>query len=125
MSKRTFKLSDRIKSFKFALNGIVTLLKKEHNARIHALATIVVLIASLYFRLNEVELCLVIVCIGLVFITELINTAIENIADFIEPSWNKKIGEIKDYSAGAVLISALVSLIIGAIIFAPKMVAMF
>jgi undecaprenol kinase/diacylglycerol kinase (ATP) len=58
--------------------------------------------------------------IGLVFITELLNSAVESLADYINPEWNELIKKAKDYSAAAVLISAIISVIIGAIIFIPK-----
>ena len=88
--------------------------------RVHLVASIGVIIGCFVFTLSTIEICLVLFSIGLVFITELLNTAIENISNFVEPEWNKKIGEIKDYSAAAVLIAALVSCLIGLVIFIPK-----
>ena len=120
MSTRGFNLKDRIKSFGFAINGLKLLLRNEHNARVHLVASIGVIIGCFVFTLSTIEICLVLFSIGLVFITELLNTAIENISNFVEPEWNKKIGEIKDYSAAAVLIAALVSCLIGLVIFIPK-----
>ena len=120
MSTRGFNLKDRLKSFGFAINGLKLLLKNEHNARVHLVASIGVIIGCFVFTLSTIEICLVLFSIGLVFITELLNTAIENISNFVEPEWNKKIGEIKDYSAAAVLIAALVSCLIGLVIFIPK-----
>ena len=120
MSTRGFNLKDRLKSFGFAINGLKLLLRNEHNARVHLVASIGVIIGCFVFTLSTIEICLVLFSIGLVFITELLNTAIENISNFVEPEWNKKIGEIKDYSAAAVLIAALVSCLIGLVIFIPK-----
>ena len=120
MSTRGFNLKDRIKSYGFAINGLKLLLRNEHNARVHLVASIGVIIGCFVFTLSTIEICLVLFSIGLVFITELLNTAIENISNFVEPEWNKKIGEIKDYSAAAVLIAALVSCLIGLVIFIPK-----
>lgn len=125
MSENKFKLKDRIKSFKFALNGIKLLIINEHNARIHLAASIIVLFACFALNLKSMEVTIIIMCIGLVFITEIINTAIERLADFVEPEWNAKIGIIKDYSAGAVLIAAVISSLIGTIIFLPKLIEMF
>ena len=124
MSTRGFNLKDRLKSFGFAINGLKLLLKNEHNARVHLVASIGVIIGCFVFTLSTIEICLVLFSIGLVFITELLNTAIENISNFVEPEWNKKIGEIKDYSAAAVLIAALVSCLIGLVIFIPKFLAL-
>ena len=72
------------------------------------------------FKLNCSEWSLLILVIGIVFITELLNSAVESLADYINPEWNDQIRKAKDYSAAAVLISAVISVIIGAIIFIPK-----
>lgn len=125
MKLNSFKLMDRVKSLKFAVNGIKLLLKNEHNARVHLLIALIVIIASYVFSIDAAEFMFIIISIGLVFIVELLNTAIENIANFVEPKWNEKIGEIKDYAAGAVLVSAIVSIIIGLIIFIPKILNVF
>jgi diacylglycerol kinase len=79
-----------------------------------------VIIAAIYFKLNTYEWVAIIISIGVVFTAELVNTAIENIANFLTTENNSKIKIIKDLSAAAVLISVLMSLIIGAIIFLPK-----
>ena len=120
MSNR-FNLIDRIKSFKFAIKGIRLLMVKEHNARVHLVAGILVLIAGVVLKLSPIEFSLIIICVGFVFVSELFNTSVEAIADFVEPKWNEKIGEIKDYAAGAVLVSTLVSVVVGLIIFGPKL----
>lgn len=125
MKSNSFKLMDRVKSLKFAVNGIKLLLKNEHNARVHLLIALIVIIASYVFSIDAAEFMFIIISIGLVFIVELLNTAIENIANFVEPKSNEKIGEIKDYAAGAVLVSAIVSIIIGLIIFIPKILNVF
>lgn len=78
------------------------------------------IIAAIYFKLTTNEWAAIIISIGVVFTAELVNTAIENIANFLTTENNSKIKIIKDLSAAAVLISALMSLIIGAIIFLPK-----
>jgi len=115
-----FSFRDRIKSFKFALNGIRLLILKEHNARIHIVVGLLVIIAGMILKLDSIEFSLVAICIGIVFVCELFNTSIEAIANFVEPKWNDKIGEIKDYAAGAVLVSAMMSAGVGLIIFGPK-----
>jgi len=120
MTQKKFSTIERIKSFKYAIKGILSLIKEEHNARVHLSASILVLMASIYFRLDKIEMLLIVFCIGLVFVTELINTAIENVANHIEPNWNETIGKIKDYSAGAALISVIASVITGLTIFLPK-----
>ena len=110
-----------LKSFVYAFNGLRLLLKEEQNARIHFVASIIVILAGFYFRLNAYEWIAIIFSIGLVITVEIINTAIENIADFISPGKSEHIKTIKDLSAAAVLISAIVAVIIGLIVFLPKL----
>lgn len=115
-----FSYKKRIKSFSHAIRGIITLIKREHNARIHVVATISATILGFVLKINTTEWISIILVIGLVIITELLNTAIERLSDFVEPNRNDLIGQIKDFSAGAVLIAAIVSLIVGGLIFIPK-----
>lgn len=94
--------------------------KEEPNFKIHFVATIVVVAAGLYFKLSTTEWLAIIIVIGLVLVTELLNTSIENIADFISPARHEKIKTIKDIAAAAVLISTIVALVVGLLVFAPK-----
>ncbi len=120
MKQQKFSLRKRIKSFGFALNGLKILIKEEHNFRIHLAAVLVVLIAGIVFHISEFEWIAVVFAIGFVLALEIINTAIENIADFISPGESEKIKIIKDVTAAGVLVSAITALIIGLIIFLPK-----
>lgn len=97
---------------------------EEHNARIHLVAAICAVIASIVFEISAFEWIAVIVAIGLVFALELMNSAIERIADFIAPEKNEKIKKIKDLSAAGVLISAITALIVGLIVFLPKILGL-
>ena len=119
-----FSLKSRLKSFRFAFNGLASLLKNEHNSRIHLLAAIVATATGLLLHMNLYEWTLITIVTGLVFMAELINSAIESIADRVDPEWNELIMKSKDYSAAAVLISAIVALITGSIIFIPKILAL-
>ncbi len=125
MKQHKFSISKRIKSFKYAWNGLRILIKEEHNARIHLFAAIGVFIAGLFFSLSLNEWMAIILSIGLVFSLEIINSSIENIADFISPEKHEMIKKIKDLSASGVFASALTALIIGAIIFVPKILNIF
>ncbi len=120
MKEKRFSVLSRLKSFGFAYNGLKILFQKEHNSRIHLIATLIVIIISFIYDLNASEWLAIIFSIGLVFTAELFNTAIENICDFISIEKNEKIKIIKDLAAAAVLISALTVSIIGLIIFLPK-----
>ena len=120
MKQHKFSITKRLKSFKYAFNGLIILFKEEHNARIHLFATICVVIAGFLLEIAKIEWFAVIFAIGFVIALEIINSSIENIADFVSPEKNKKIKKIKDLSAAAVLISAITAFVIGLIIFIPK-----
>nr|WP_319512358.1 diacylglycerol kinase family protein [uncultured Draconibacterium sp.] len=112
--------TQRIFSFKFALNGIRHLLKNETNFRIHLLASFIVLALAWITDISQTEWLLIIVCIGSVFGAEAFNSAIECICDFVCKEKNKNIKIIKDISAAAVLIISAMAAIIGIIIFCEK-----
>lgn len=125
MISNKFSLKSRLLSFRFAINGLRSLLKYEHNSRIHLLAAISVIILGLLLKINLIEWSLLTIVMGLVFITELLNSALESFANSLKPEWNDMIGRAKDYSAAAVLIAAIISLVVGIIIFVPKMLNLF
>lgn len=120
MKSVRFSLKMRLKSIRFAINGLHSLLRFEHNSRIHLLATIIAVIIGIILKLNSTEWSLIIIVTGIVFITELINSALESLCDIIEPEWNEPIRKAKDYSAAAVLVAAIISILVGCIIFIPK-----
>lgn len=122
---RKFSLTDRLKSFSFAFNGIRILWKEEPNFRIHAVAAFMVLILGFLFRISVYEWLAVIVVIGLVFTAEIINTSIENLADFVSPGMDDRIKKIKDIAAAGVLFAATTAVIVGLIIFLPKIIRLF
>jgi len=114
------KINKCIRSFGFALKGILRFFKDENNARVHLLASVLVIILSFYLQISKGEWLWVLLCIALVWITEAMNTAVEKIVDFISPEYNTRAGEIKDLAAGAVLFAAIFAFISGLIIFLPK-----
>ncbi len=104
-------------AFVFAFRGIFSALKTERNLRIHLAAMLLVVVAGFYLGLSAVEWCLVIFAIGLVLAAELFNTAIERLGDEAAAGkQNQTIGNIKDISAGAVLVAASMALVIGVIV---------
>jgi diacylglycerol kinase (ATP) len=124
MDSNKFSLKSRFESFKFAFRGLWSLVKNEHNSRIHFLAAIAAIAVGIFLKINLFEWCLLIIVIGLVFITELLNSSLEALADVVEPEWNERIRNAKDYAAAAVLISAIISFIVGGFIFVPKILAL-
>jgi undecaprenol kinase/diacylglycerol kinase (ATP) len=124
MNPQKFSLKKRLKSFSYAFSGLKTAFKEEHNARIHLVATVLVVALSLFFDINKYEWIAVIFAIGFVFAMELVNSAIENTMDFISLEKHDTIRKIKDLSAAAVLVSALTAFVIGLMIFLPKICAL-
>lgn len=120
MQQQSFSIKKRVQSFSYAINGLKILFKEEHNARVHAFSTIAIIILGLFFQISTIEWLFIIGSIGAVISMEALNSAIENIADFISPDQHDLIKKIKDLAAGAVLISAASAFVIGSIIFLPK-----
>lgn len=120
MKLQRFSIIKRLKSFTYAVNGFRLLFKEEHNARIHLMVSILAIILAFYFNLNKQEWVGILMSIALVFSAEIFNSAIENLCDFVSPQWHEKIKKVKDLSAAAVLLCAIIAAIIGLIIFVPK-----
>jgi len=114
-------MKKRIKSFQYAVHGLRVLFYEEPNARIHLLAAILVLLTGLIFRLSSIEWLFVFTSIALVFICEIVNTAIENLCDFVSPEKHELIKKSKDLAAAAVLVAALFALVTALVIFMPKL----
>lgn len=115
-----FSLRKRAKSFVFAFKGIRELVCREHNAWIHCFAAVAVIVSGFVFGVSCTEWCLIVICIASVFAAEAFNSALERIVDLVSPEYNKLAGKAKDLSAGAVLITAAGSAVVGFIIFIPK-----
>ncbi|MFC4411085.1 diacylglycerol kinase family protein [Chungangia koreensis] len=115
-----FNLRKLLLSFKFAFEGIVHSIKTEQNIRFHLLATMVVMIAGLLTGLDKGEWIIIFILIGGMLSLELINTAIERVVDLVSPGWQPLAKQAKDAAAGAVLVFATISAIIGILIFLPK-----
>ena len=118
--KKPFSIRARAGSFKYALEGIRSFFQSEHNAIIHLLATLVVTGLAFILPVSGIEIILLVIVIGLVWITELLNTAMEKAMDLISPEKRQEVKLIKDLSAAAVLLAALTAVITGGIIFIPK-----
>jgi diacylglycerol kinase (ATP) len=125
MKNYKFSARSRSESFRFAFSGLSSLLKNEHNARIHLLAAIIAITSGIILRIDNFEWCLLIVVIGIVFLTELLNTSLESLGDAVDAEQNERIKKAKDYAAGAVLVSAVLSVIVGGLIFLPKLISLF
>jgi diacylglycerol kinase len=112
-------ITGRIRGGGYALKGAWLLLRHEPSIQVQFVLSILVTIAGFYFDITATEWVMQLLAIGLVMCTEGLNTAVENIADFVHPDFHIKIGRIKDVAAGAVFFAAVIASIIGAIIYVP------
>jgi len=119
MKENKFSFKQRAKSFQYAFQGLRQFFNTQHNAIIHAVATVLVIILAVIRKLPATEFLFIVVSIGLVWMAELFNTAIEKLCDMVCPQQHPQIKFIKDVSAAAVLITALVAVITACIIFIP------
>ncbi|WP_299818342.1 diacylglycerol kinase family protein [uncultured Pontibacter sp.] len=124
MSRPSF-IASRYNSFKFALKGLAAVFRSEPNMHLHVIASIMVLIMAYRFEVTRTEWCILIFCIGLVWMAETFNTALETITDLVSPEQNLLAGKTKDLAAGAVLLAAITAAVIGLIIFVPYWVSYF
>jgi diacylglycerol kinase (ATP) len=99
------------------------LLANEANARIHLVATIAAIGLGAWLRLSPAEWCWIVLAIALVWIAEALNSALEALADAVHPERDARVGAAKDLAAGAVLVAAIASAVIGALVFGPRLVA--
>ena len=120
MDSDKFSLKPRFESFRFAFRGFWLMLKNEHNSRIHLLAATLAIAMGIILKISFFEWSLLIIVIGIVFLTELLNSSLETLSDFVNPEWNEQIRKAKDYAAASVLISAIIALVVGGLIFLPK-----
>jgi len=120
MPKKDSFLRGRIKSIGFAIKGAWFLLKSEVSLQVQAIIAVLISIAGFYFNISPTEWILQTLTIALVISAEGFNTAIEELADFIQPNQDPKIGFIKDIAAGAVFFTAIAALIVACIIYIPK-----
>ena len=107
-------------SFKYAFEGIIEAWKTEQNLKIHFVIMALVIIAGFIFKISAMEWIVCLLLFAIVISLELINTAIETTVDIAMPDINEKAKYAKDIAAGAVLFSAMISVIVGLIIFLPK-----
>ena len=116
---RPFQFTGRIRSFRHAIIGILRMIRRQHNAWIHVVASLVVLAAGFFFHVSAADWCWIILAISIVWTAEALNTAFEFLADAASPEFHPLVRDAKDVAAGAVLITALAAAVIGAIVFWP------
>ena len=122
MEQEKFSLRKRIQSFEYAFSGLRLIFKTDHNVWLHFIATVVVIILAIIVKVSLAEAAFLAIAIGLVWVTELINTCLEKMMDFISKEKHPDIKFIKDVSAAAVLVASATALVIGCIVFIPKFI---
>jgi len=120
MEAEQFSIKARARSFKYAFDGIRSLFRNDHNIILHLVATIAVIVLSIWIKVTTSEALVLVFAVGFVWVAELFNTAIEKIMDLISLQKHPQIKFIKDVSAAAVLIASITAAITGCIIFIPK-----
>ena len=125
MKGKSISIKRLIKSFVYALHGLRIMIWQEQNAKIHLFVMLIVAVSGFYFHLSVSEWIAIVVVSGGVFAAEVFNTSIEALSDTISPEYNKNIKQVKDFAAGAVLVTALTAIIVGLIIFLPKIMELF
>jgi diacylglycerol kinase (ATP) len=114
------KARSLVDSFNYAFDGVIYAFKTQRNIRLHFSATIAVLLASLIFQLTKVELLILLVTIAFVITAEMVNTAIEAAIDLVTQEYHPMAAIAKNVAAGAVLVAATISIVVGFLIFFPK-----
>ncbi len=122
---RRFSIIARARSFRYALRGLRIILKTQHNFWIQILAATAVVILGLKYHISATEWCLLVISMIAVLVTEAINTAFEIDIDLTSPEFHPYARDTKDVAAGAVLLTVIGALIVGLIIFVPKIFGVF
>jgi len=122
---RPFQFTGRIRSFRYAIAGILRMIRCQHNAWIHAAVTALVIGAGFLFQVSAADWCWIILAISIVWTAEALNTAFEFLADAASPAFHPLVRDAKDVAAGAVLITALAAAVIGVVIFWPHVARLF
>jgi diacylglycerol kinase (ATP) len=122
--RNTLTFTGRLRSVKYALRGIRIMVASQHNAWLHAVATVVVVGAGVWVRLSWSEWCWIVLAIVSVWTAEALNTAFEFLTDVASPTFHPVAGKAKDVAAGAVLLAAAGAVIIGTLVFWPKVVGL-
>ena len=108
-----------IKSFHYALKGLVKTFQEEQNLKVQAIAGLLVMLIAWKFRISPLEWIILILAISLVILMEIVNSAVERVTDVLKPRINGYVKEIKDIMAAAVMLASLAAVIAGLIIFWP------
>ena len=119
--KKMIRLKRLVKSFRYAAKGIIKTLREEQNLRIQSFIALIAIIFAVYFKINRYEWLALVFAISLVMLMELVNSAVERVADVFKPRLDRYVKDIKDITAAAVFLASITAAIIGVIIFWPHL----
>ena len=114
-----FSIAARLKSFTYAFDGLVMMVRNEHNAWIHLVATLLILTVSLALQITLADWRWILIAVALVWFAEALNTAIEHLSNVVSDEFHEGIKATKDIAAGGVLVCSILSVLIGATTLAP------
>ncbi|HEY8895863.1 MAG TPA: diacylglycerol kinase family protein [Niastella sp.] len=120
MKSQGFSIRARVRSFRFAFEGIAAFFLREHNSWLHLIATIAVFTLAAIVGVDKIELLALVFAVGFVWVAEMFNTCIERVMDFISIKQDAEIKFIKDLASGAVLTAAITAVAVGLVVFIPK-----
>lgn len=120
--KKALSIKRIIKSFSYAINGVKKAYVDEPNMKIHVLVAIIVILSGIILKISTLEWIVILLLIGLVIAAEVLNTSLENLVDLVTKKQDPLAGKVKDTAAGFVMVLAILSAIIGLIIFIPRII---
>jgi diacylglycerol kinase (ATP) len=116
-------LDGRLRSVRFALRGVAAIVRSQPNARIHVLATLAVVALGVWLGIPRGDWALLVVCVGLVWSAEGLNTALEALCDRTSPEFHPLVARAKDAAAGGVLLASLAAAVAGLLLLGPPLCA--
>lgn len=119
-----FSPKKRIKSFGYAFRGIYFMLRSQHNFWIQITLGVMAIVLGILFEISRGEWMIMVLTIGMVLSAETFNSSIESLTDMVQPNEDQRAGWVKDIAAGAVLITAIAALVVGLLIFLPRIISL-
>ncbi len=113
------RISRLLKSFRYAFRGLIKVLREEQNLRVQSFVALIAVFIGVFYHLVLWEWCIILIMIMIVFLMEIVNSAVERVTDVLKPRINTYVKEIKDIMAAAVMLASFFAVIVGLIIFIP------
>ncbi len=124
MQEEQYRKRNFSRSFSHALRGLITIWKTQHNARLILIIAVGVIAAGIIMQISNIEMMIVLLSIGLVFVAEIFNSMVEETIDLILLLHLERIKVIKDMAAGAVWIACIISVVVGYFVFIKRIITL-